>query len=117
MPATRQQLATAVLQDGGIIGASEIPSAEDQQYVMGVYDLKYAELAAHGNEYVYWPINEIPDAVFLPMRDLVWNEIRTAYGQPIDADKKEQLATTIMRRIRRHVATQASGLPVRAIYF
>jgi hypothetical protein len=117
MPATREQLATAVLEGNGVIGAGETPTANDQAYVMGKYDLKFAELAAHGNEYVYWPINEIPDAVFDPICDLVWLMVSTAFGQSIAADKKDASATLIMRRIRRHVATQGSGLPTRACYF
>jgi len=117
MPSSRQQLATAVLQDNGVLGANETPSAHDQAYVMGKYDLKYAELSAHGNEYVYWPLNEIPDAVFDPICNLVWLMVSTSYGQPMAADKKEALSTSIMRSIRRHVATQPSGLPTRACYF
>lgn len=117
MPATRQQLADAVLRNQGLLGDGVSPSASDQQYIMEQYDLKYAELAAHGNEYVYWAINEIPDAVFMAMRDLVWNEVRTAFGMPIEADQKEAAETTIMRKIRRHVSTQPSGLPTPACYF
>ena len=55
--------------------------------------------------------------MFLTIRDLVANEVRNEYGSPISAQEKEQEETIILRRLRRHVAQQASGLPGKALYF
>jgi hypothetical protein len=117
MSSTRAQLATAVLRDNGLLSASESPTDADSQYIIGAYDKLHAMLQAPGMEYVYWAPDEIPDAVFIPLRDLVWNEVRTSFGMPLEPDQKRIAETTILSTIRRHVQRDSSALPVKALYY
>ena len=55
--------------------------------------------------------------MFLTVRDLVANEVRGAFGMPISAAEKEQEEQIIMRRLKRHLSVQATGLPGTAVYF
>lgn len=117
MSYTTTQLATAVLQRLGALDATETASATDVTYISDVWAAKWEELSAHGMELTYFSYGDIPNPVFLTIRDLVANEVRNEYGKPISATEKEQEEQIILRRLRRHVATQASGLPAKAQYF
>ena len=65
----------------------------------------------------YWKRDDIPPAVFLIMRDLVALEVRSAFGQPVNASGKEAEEMIILKRLRRHTSVKSSGLPVRAVYY
>jgi hypothetical protein len=117
MAKTPAQLAESVLREIGVIDAVEAPSAEDSDYVVAVYASKFAELAAPGLEFVYWSLAEIPEAVFLTLRDLVINEVSGAFGSPIAPADKDAQETIILRRLRRHVAIKPTGLATEAVYF
>ena len=111
------QLSTAVLQRLGVLDAPETADATDVTYISDVWAAKWEELSAHGMELTYFNYNDIPNPVFLIIRDLVANEVRGEYGQPMSATEKEAEETIILRRLRRHVSTQASGHPIKAVYF
>ena len=117
MSYTTTQLATAVLQRLGVLDATETAAATDVTYITDVWAAKWEELSAHGLELTYFSYDDIPNPVFLTLRDLMANEVRGEYGKPISASEKEQEEMIILRRLRRHVATQASGLPGQALYF
>lgn len=111
------QLATAVLQHLSVLDATSTIESTDQTYITDVWAAKWEELSAHGMGVTYFAYDDIPNPVFLIIRDLVANEVRGAYGRPIGAAEKEAEETTILRRLRRHTGTQASGKPARAEYF
>lgn len=117
MAYTSTQLATAVLQRLGVLDATETAAATDITYITGVWAAKWEELSAHGMEVTYFSFDDIPNPVFLTIRDLVANEVRNEYGKPISSSDKEAEETVILRRLRRHVSAQASGRPVKAVYF
>lgn len=117
MSYTTAQLATAVLQELGALDATETIASTDQTYITDIWAAKWEELSGHGMELTYFSYDDIPNPVFLTIRDLVVNEVRGAYGSPLSAAEKEQQETIILRKLRRHVQTQASKKPVRAEYF
>lgn len=117
MSYTTSQLATAALQHLGVMDATETIQAADQSYITDIWAAKWEELSAHGQELTYFSYDDIPNPVFLIVRDLVINEIRGAYGKPLSASDKEAEETIILRRLRRHVQTQASNRPVTVDYF
>ena len=117
MSYTPPQLATAVLQRLGVLDATETADATDITYISDVWAAKWEEITAHGMELTYFSHDDIPNPVFLIIRDLMANEVRGEYGRPISAAEKETEELVILRRLRRHVATQASGAPTKAVFF
>lgn len=120
MSYTTTQLAVAVLRKLRVIDATET-SADVETAVLtqvtDTYRAKWEELSAHGKELTYWPYDAIPNPVFLILVDLIANECRDSFGQPISNTDKDAEETVILRRLRKHVQVQASGKPVEALYF
>lgn len=112
---TQAELATQVLRDLNVIDASESADSEDSTYVMGKYASKYEELL--DRELCYWPLDAIPNAIFIPVCDLVANEVRSTFGELQSPEDKLAREDTVLRQIRRHMQKRASGLPVKATYF
>lgn len=117
MSKTTTQLADAVLRELGVVDAEETPDTVDRTYVTDRYSEKYAELTAPGQDLTYWPVAAIPDPVFLTLRDLMMNEVRGAFGEPMAPEDKEAREVIILKRLRRHIARPTSGLRTRAEYF
>lgn len=117
MSKTTTQLADAVLRELGVADAEETPDTVDRTYVTDRYSEKFAEMAAHGLELTYWAEATIPDQIFLVLRDLMMNEVRGAFGEPMAPEDKDARETVILKRLRRHVARPASGLRTQAEYF
>lgn len=113
---TVADLSTAVLREMAVLDATETPATEDSDFVAGIYAQKYAELQAPGLELVYWPQSTIPSAIFLTLRDLVINECAGAFGEPVPPETKDGRETIILKRLRRHVSKDKTGLPNRASY-
>jgi hypothetical protein len=116
MSKTTTELATAVLQHMGVLDATETPDTDDETYVTGVYEDKWAEMSSHGHETTYWPRDTIPDAVFLTLRDLIALHCRAAFGEQMSAQQVEAEETIIMRRLRKHIGVQSSGRHVPVSY-
>jgi len=114
---TKAELAESVLRHLTIIDATESPDSDDEALVVSAYENKFQEIRAHGVNLTYWKRDSIPAEVFLILRDLIALEVMPAFGQPITAADKEASEQIILKRLRRHVSTQSSGLPVRATYF
>jgi hypothetical protein len=114
---TESDLATAVLRELGVVDADETPDSSDSTLVIDVYRSKWEEIASHGNELVYWSRSSIPLPVFLIVRDLIMNEVRGTFGEPQLPEERDARENVILKRLRRHVATQSSGLSVRATYY
>ena len=114
---TKAELAEAVLRHLTVIDATESPDSDDEAHVIAAYEDKFQEIRAHGVNLTYWKRDTIPGEVFLILRDLVALEVMPAFGQLINAADKEASEQIIFKRLRRHVSTQSSGLPVRATYF
>ena len=117
MSYTTGQLATAVLQHLAVLDATETIDTTDQDYITDIWAAKWEEITSHGAELTYFSYDDIPNPVFLIVRDLVANEVRGAFGMPISAADKEAEETVILRRLRRHTQTQASNKNVRVDYF
>ncbi len=113
---TETELATAVLKHLGVLGNGQGVEAEDAQDVIAAYRSKYDEIAAPGMDYGYWLAEEIPDALFLTLRDLVALEVQASFGFPIDPATKDAQEQIILKRLRRHTGRIATGLPVYSEY-
>ena len=117
MSYTTTQLATAVLRHIGVLDATESADSDDVTYVTGVWQAKWEEISGAGMEATYFPYDDIPNPVYLTVRDLVANEVKGAFGMPMSVQDKEAEEIVILRRLRRHIAQPATGLPGKATYF
>lgn len=118
MSKTTTQLAVAVLRELSVIDATQDENdadAADIAYVQGIYGDKFQELS--DLELTYWAPDEVPEPLFLAVRDLVVNEVRGTYGEPVLPSVKEAEEIIILRRIRRNMHLRSSGLPTKALYF
>lgn len=117
MSYTVSNLAAAVLRHLNAIDATESVDSADETYITDVWSAKWEELSGHGMELTYFPYDDIPNPVFLIIRDLVALEVQGAYGQPIAPAEKEAQEQVILRRLRRHVQVQGTANSARANYF
>jgi len=118
MSKTTTQLAVAVLRQLSVLDASEDENnadAEDIAYIQDLYASKFHELA--DEELTYWTPDEVPDPLFLAIRDLVANEARGTYGEPLLPSVKEAEEIIIKKRIRLNMHLRSSKLPTKAEYF
>lgn len=115
---TTTELAVAVLRHLSVIDASQDETdadAEDIAHIQALYSDVFEQL--NDMELTYWAANEVPKPIFLAVRDLVANEARGTYGEPMAVDAKEAAEIIILKRIRRHMQQRSSGLPTKAQYF
>lgn len=112
---TQGELALAVLQELNQVDATESGDQEDHDYITGIYGAKYEELAS--KDLNYWPLDAIPGAIFLIIRDLIINEVSGTYGQVQTREDKAGRETVILKDLRQHMQKRSSGLPVRSTYF
>lgn len=115
LTSTTSDLATAVLRELNVIDAVESPASIDTTFVTDAYNRKFDEL--QDRELAYWDKTAIPNTIFLIVRDLVMNEVKGAYGEPMSALDKEGQETIILRRLRRHTQRKPSGHNVMSDYF
>lgn len=115
---TTTELAVAVLRHLSVLDASQDDSdadADDLAHIQALYADKFEEL--NDMELTYWAPDEVPRPIFLAVRDLIANEARGTYGEPMSPTAKEQEEIVILRRIRRHMHLRSSNLPTRAKYY
>lgn len=115
---TTTELAIAVLRHLSVIDASQDENdadAEDIAFVQGLYADKFEEL--NDMELTYWSPDEVPAPIFLAIRDIVANEARGNYGEPMSVDQKEAAEIILLKKVRRHMHLRSSGLPTKAQYF
>lgn len=117
MARTKIELATAALREMSVIDASETAEdyAEASTQLQTTYNDKYAELKSIGE--TYWVRDQIPEAVFLAVRDLLILEVSGSFGEPVSPELKDQRETIILKRIRRHKAREETGKETQAKYF
>jgi hypothetical protein len=117
MSFTVAQLADAVLKKLGAIASGETAATADVTLVTDAYAAKWEELAAPGQELIFWSQADIPNYVFLIMRDLVALQVCDAFGQPMSEEDRQAREDIILHRLRRIVAVDTSEMPVQADYF
>ena len=115
MARTRSELVISVLREMGVLDASEEPSAEDAAHVKDVYDDKLEHWI--DEEIAYWTSDEIPNAVFIAIRDIMINELGGTFGQPVPLETKQAREVMLTTRLRRHTARHSSGHRVPAEYY
>ncbi len=112
---TRDELADAVLKKLVVIDATETAATDDTDFVKDAYDLKHDQMV--DQEIAYWSRDAIPNAIFSAVRDLIINEVREAYGEPMSAQQKESEEIILLRPFRKHTQRRASGHATEADYF
>lgn len=112
---TTTVLAEAVLRELGVIDATESPDSIDETYVTTAYSRKFYEL--RDRDLAYWNETAIPQEIFLTVRDLVMNEVRGAFGEPMSAADKDAQESIILRQLRRHTQRRASGHVVEGQFY
>ena len=115
MARTRSELVISVLREMGVLDASEEASAEDASHVKDVYDDKLEHWI--DEEIAYWTSDEIPNALFIAIRDIMINEVSGTFGQPVPLETKQAREIALTSWLRRHAARHRTGLPVAAEYF
>lgn len=117
---TPEQLATAVMRRLGMIDPNKEPTASEQSIIIDHYYNKMEELRAE--DLVYWPEAEIPRAAFEAMVRVIAQQFSTTLGQDVPTEQTESgdvmaIGNVGMRMLRRQMARDATGLPVKANYF
>ena len=77
--ATKADLAQAVLEDLGVIAASETPSASDQTLIIQRYEREYSLLL--NKQLAWWSKDAIPDEAMGPLTQLVAYRAAPSFGQ------------------------------------
>lgn len=114
---TTTELATAVLRELSQIDATEDADdhTEAKTVITDAYHDKYHELRV--KEMVYWAQEGIPVEIFLPIRDLIINEVSGAFGQPMPPEVREANEQIILKKIRRVTTVKHSKNRTKALYF
>ena len=115
LTSTANELATAVLKKMVVIDAEETPATDDLDFVVEAYTFKYHQMV--NQNLAYWSLDAIPREIFSALRDLIVNEVREAYGEPMSASQKEAEELILLRPIRRHVNRPTSGHDIQADYY
>ena len=115
---TKAQLAQAVLEEMVVIDPTETADSEDTDKVISAYELKWSDLAHERNAQalVWWPRDDIPDDIFLLLRDLIINEVARTFGEPMDPITKLSNEEAILRRLRKKIGRHATGEATQAEY-
>lgn len=114
---TTTELATAVLRELSQIDATEDADdhTESKTVITDAYHDKYHELRV--KEMVYWTLTSIPVEVFLPLRDLIINEVSGSFGQPLPPDVREANEQLILKKLRRVTTVRHSKNRTKALYY
>lgn len=117
---TPAELATAVMRKLGQIDMTKEPTALEQAGIIDIYYDKFEELSHE--DLVYWPVAEIPREAFGAIVRIVGAEFATVLGGEIPTEQSESgnavsLGVNGMRMLRRLMARDATGLPIKANYF
>lgn len=114
---TQAELATGVLRLLGIVDATASPSAVDSAYVVKTYTDTHPYWLDLG--LAYWPVAEIPDAVFPMLIALTANRAQNAFGSDLAQTLEAMLARedALLVPLRRHCSKRASGVPMRVLYY
>jgi len=103
---TITELAKAVMDDLGLLEASENPTAAERSYIERRYREGLEELRDDG--LVWWDAEAIPYAVFLGVVGFVSVLVSESFGTPRRVPMDVDLEAAKMR-IRRRVAKNTSG--------
>lgn len=117
MSYSETDLVSAVLRHLRVADAVDAADSADVALVQQNYEALWEEISSHGNEWTYWNMSTIPRPVFLILRDLVALESQNAFGLLISPADKEQNKELLMRRLRRHLAIQSTGLQTKVDYY
>ncbi|MEL6288541.1 MAG: hypothetical protein AAFQ35_07150 [Pseudomonadota bacterium] len=112
MAITTLDLVIRAMRDRGILGATEVPTALDADYVKGVYIADLEEL--RDNNIAYWPEDQVPDAIVRALSHRLGLLIGDAFGFPRASEMEIEAS---LRPLRKHLSKRASGEPVQGCYF
>lgn len=115
MAKTKTELATTVLRTLGIVGAVDSPSAADSAFVVQEYENALPYWGDLG--LVYWPSDEIPEAVYSMLVTLVANRSMNAFGIAQSFDDMLKREDKLLVPLRRHCAKRQSGFPTRVDHY
>lgn len=109
MTQTKQDLAIRVLTELEIISATETPEHEDAELVKKYYTTKLASLVDDGK--AYWPADEIPDAAFTAVAQIMADNCKKAFG------KQYENGQIGFDSLVAHISKQSDGQPTVIEYF
>lgn len=120
MARTVQDLSKQVMENLALLDAQEDVSAEDHAKIARAYADKYAEMFFR--EIFYWPVDAIDNKAFLSVARIMAEEVASSFSKPVPTEFDEggqpiSMGTKGLRDLRRLIAKERSGLPVRAEYF
>lgn len=114
MPRTQDELVERTLSKIGIVDALEPVSAEDGALVKKIYADVLEYLRDEG--LVYWDADSIPNAVFLPLIEIMAAHTMPDFGID-DISKQSAYEQSGLQRLKRHMAKERSAEAVRSFYY
>lgn len=89
MAKTKAELVSRALSVLGIVGAGQTPSVENSNAVGDAVGPMVAQMVANDDLWLF-DIEAIPDAVFLPLSDLLANVVADDFGQAFDQGRQDR---------------------------
>lgn len=112
MSKTREQLVERALRKLGVLAAGQSAAPEDAQVVDAEIEPLMQDLAAR-NIYVWGDPDEIDDAAFIHLADILANSVARIFG----AQQDEMVRVSAENRLRLLDTQVLSGQPLRVEYF
>ena len=112
MSKTQAELIDRALQKLGVLGAGQTAETEDSDLLEAEIQPLMSDLSER-NIYQWGDPDDIDDAAFLHLADLLSNSVARDYGKQQD----EQLRVTAESRLRLLEPLVLSGQPLRAEYY
>lgn len=109
---TRNQLINKALENLHVIGTGQSAEADDHAKMDEVVDPLLEQLAVDEVVEIANP-DEIPNAIFLPLAELLANAAASGFSQDYDPNKKMVFEAVI----RRLTASRATGETLRTVYY
>ncbi len=112
---TQEDLATAVMEDLGLLSPGETPSARDKESIIRRYANLLEEL--RDEQTVYWEANAIPYEVFEALVNVVVLLVKKSFG--LDAPTGEEMDWALegaKRRIKKRIVKPASNTRAGEVY-
>ena len=114
---TKSELATAVLQNLGVLAAGETAASEDSNSVQASIDSVHAQLRSKG--LVPFATSAIPEWAQLPLRDYVAFDVANVFGlgpqRRAELAQGKQIAEIELRKQTNTM--QPSGVPVASCFY
>lgn len=113
---TRAQLATRVLKDLGLVGADEVPSADDQEWAEETVGSEIALLSVIGVPLWNGSATVVPEEYLTALSRRIGLAVATSFGLT-DIATATLAMTEVEKQLRRLASRPSTGATVKADYY